>query len=57
MWFLRIFEIDMDDPDYDGPDLNLIGDVLRYIFTFVPCFPVTHAIMALVQVNGNGSLS
>jgi len=39
------------DPDYGGPNLQLISDVLRYIFNFIPCFPQARATMALMQVQ------
>lgn len=32
-------------------DLGLISDILRYIFTWAPCFPQTRAFMTLLKIQ------
>jgi len=61
VWFLRLLAEDVmfitnlegekvEDPEYDGPDLRMISDILRFIFNFIPCLPQARATMALIQV-------
>lgn len=51
VWILRFFG------DYnDTIGLVIASDVIRYIFTLFPAFPMSRAIMALVQVRASISM-
>ena len=45
-FFLALFATDGQDVD-----LELIGDIVRFIFTIVPFFPQTRALMTIVSVS------
>ncbi len=43
--------VEIPDPYYNGPDLIVMADVLRYMFTWFPGFPHCRATMALLNVS------
>eukprot|EP00095_Tigriopus_kingsejongensis_P011912 maker-scaffold111_size354240-snap-gene-2.29 protein:Tk11912 transcript:maker-scaffold111_size354240-snap-gene-2.29-mRNA-1 annotation:"atp-binding cassette sub-family a member 3" len=51
VWILRFFG------DYNGTSgLIIASDVIRYIFTLFPAFPLARSIMALVQIQESNNL-
>ena len=51
VWTLRIFG-DLND----NKNLNIASECLRYVFTWFPPFPMTRAVMALVQIQEENTL-